>query len=82
MELASPECLRELMRLYESPKPVRVRRRASAPAYRSRRRSCKCGVCGPCLEDARWERIFAEKFEDPDYYNQPSLRITSPLESL
>jgi hypothetical protein len=83
MELASPECLRELMRVYENKKPARVRRRVTAPAqYRPRMPGCKCGKCAQCIENERWERIFAEKFEDKDYYKQPLLKMTSPLESL
>jgi hypothetical protein len=31
-------------------------------------RRCTCGTCKQCLENARWERIFNEKFGDPDYY--------------
>lgn len=42
-----------------------------APLPKPRRRSCKCGICNQCVEDARWERIFAEKFEDKDYYRRP-----------
>ena len=29
---------------------------------------CKCGACAQCLDNAKWERIFNEKFADPDYY--------------
>ncbi len=43
---------------------------------------CKCGRCRQCIENARWERIFAEKFADPDYYSRPMTHIASPLESL
>jgi hypothetical protein len=43
---------------------------------------CKCGRCPQCLDDARWERIFAEKFADPDYYAPRVTRIESPLMSL
>ena len=41
---------------------------ASAPAHRPRR--CQCGACAPCLDNARWERIFREKFADPTYYQR------------
>jgi len=47
-----------------------------------RRTPCRCGRCPQCLDDARWERIFAEKFADPDYYTPRPLRCSSPLESL
>ena len=29
---------------------------------------CQCGKCPRCLDNARWERIYQEKFADPDYY--------------
>jgi hypothetical protein len=29
----------------------------------------KCGKCLRCQDDARWNRIYAEKFEDPEYYS-------------
>ena len=29
---------------------------------------CRCGRKG--CDCARWERIFKERFEDPDYYNR------------
>jgi hypothetical protein len=42
-------------------------RRAPARAVKGRR-SCHCGTCTPCLDNAKWERIFSEKFADADYY--------------
>ncbi|HEY2015819.1 MAG TPA: hypothetical protein VGH38_20090 [Bryobacteraceae bacterium] len=42
-------------------------------------KSGKCGQCPTCLDHTRWERIFREKFENPDYctaratYQQSSL---------
>jgi hypothetical protein len=41
-----------------------------APIRQQRIRRCKCGVCKFCQEEARWERIFKEKFEDPTYYSR------------
>ena len=88
MELASPELLAELLA-----RTVRVRpaRRGSglseAGQFKGgsgshRRPRCRCGRCQQCLDDARWERIFAEKFADPDYYCRPTVRTVSPLTSL
>jgi hypothetical protein len=31
---------------------------------------CHCGHCQKCVSDARWERIYREKFEDPAYYSR------------
>jgi hypothetical protein len=44
-----------------------------------KRRHCKCGTCERCLEDARWDRIFREKFADPDYYRSRALHHGSSL---
>jgi len=34
----------------------------------NRRGTCQCGSCRTCLDNAKWERVFSERFEDPDYY--------------
>jgi hypothetical protein len=47
------------------------------PAAKSGLRRCNCSVCATCLENARWERIFREKFADPEYYRQPLRRGSS-----
>jgi hypothetical protein len=44
----------------------------------SRPSDCRCGKCPVCVENARWERIFNEKFADPQYYVRPPDR-SSPL---
>ena len=82
MELASSDSIRALMQGYGIPKPVLLRRGAQSPARpaKTRRKGrCKCGQCRQCLEDARWERIFAEKFADPNYYTNPATRGGSSL---
>lgn len=48
-----------------------------APVAKGIRRRCHCGVCPRCQEDARWERIFQEKFADPYYYSRPLRRASS-----
>jgi len=63
------------------PKPI-PELPATGPRIKSVRRSCKCTVCPRCLENARWERIFKEKFEDPDYYLRRSVTLESPLSEL
>jgi hypothetical protein len=84
MELSSLESIQAAMLVYTPPAPERgwgveldVR---SSHKIRSAR--CGCRRCPRCLEDARWERIFAEKFADPDYYRQLITRTSSPLTSL
>jgi len=44
--------------------------------------SCRCKRCEACLDDARWERIFQEKFADPSYYGRQQYRTSSPLVDL
>ena len=85
MELASPESIRALTRGCGNPTRVRLSRGvrdAAQPASKCRTTRCKCGQCLQCLEDARWERIFAEKFADPNYYTRPVTHAASPLTSL
>ena len=67
--------------------PAKVRRRHGAPgaprlARKDRTVRCKCGRCQQCLDNARWERIFAEKFADPDYYTGSVIHTASPLTSI
>src|ERR1700693_2829594 len=42
-------------------------------------RRCLCGSCARCIDHAKRERIFAEKFEDPDYYTRSTIRRFSPF---
>ena len=85
MELASQESIRELMPGCGNPARVRLHRdvkHISQPANKSRKIRCSCGLCHRCLDDARWERIFAAKFADPTYYNRHLTRLASPLTSM
>ena len=85
MELSSPESIRTLMRAYGDPTPVchpRGARDPARPVSKVRKVRCRCGQCRQCLDDARWERIFTEKFADPDYYTRRVPSIASPLTSL
>ena len=43
------------------------------------RPDCRCGQCGTCIDNARWERIFKEKFADPLYYVRKQVRNASPI---
>jgi hypothetical protein len=65
----------ELIRLFKSAERTanqgRHRLGSSAsrqPNYGDGRRRCHCGQCRGCLDNARWERIYNEKFADPNYY--------------
>ena len=46
---------------------------------RAARRRCHCGACSTCQENARWDKIFNEKFADPNYYKPQPVRHTSSL---
>jgi hypothetical protein len=86
MELADDREISQL--LAAAPRrAVRTWRRKNAvpetyqgPLHMSRR--CNCSKCATCLDNARWDRIFAEKFADSSYYADLSLRRGSPLQSL
>ena len=45
----------------------------------ARRKNCDCGQCQRCQGNARWDRIFKEKFADPTYYTRLALRHDSSL---
>ena len=75
----------------QSPSPRRIAspspRVEPVPQERpkSRRASgrCQCGQCRNCQENARWERIFQEKFANSDYYHHDlRIRYASPLSSV
>jgi hypothetical protein len=41
---------------------------------------CRSGKCASCIEEARWERLFRQKFADAHYYSRrQSLWSVSPL---
>lgn len=54
------------------------------PTQTARLRSgrCSCGVCRRCVDNARWERIFNERFADPTYYGRTTIRHHSSLAGL
>ena len=85
MELASPELIRAVVQSNGNPVPAghhHGEKGVGRPAGNRRRMRCGCGQCRECLDNARWERIFAEKFADPDYYNRGLVRSSSPFDSL
>jgi hypothetical protein len=84
MELSSPESIRALQAAFADPTLVRQSRGATNAARQSRRARmrCSCGHCRQCQDDARWNRIFAEKFADPTYYNGCVIHTASPLTSI
>jgi hypothetical protein len=58
---------------------VRNNDRGSVP---TRRPCCSTRDCPSCRDNARWERIFQQKFSDPNYYARDPLRSSSPISEL
>ena len=47
---------------------------------RSKSPCCRSGKCPSCIEEARWERLFRQKFADAHYYSpRQNLWSVSPL---
>jgi hypothetical protein len=77
MELCNPNVLETLYASSTQP--------TMAPAKLPRRvmsKRCQCGHCSTCRDNARWERIFREKFADPTYYALRPVRQRSSLYGL
>ena len=82
MTLATPHSITTLMQVHNDPNRAAIRRGSQhvAPPVRDRRVRCKCGQCPQCVDNSRWERIFAEKFADPTYYTRSiDTHMSSPL---
>jgi hypothetical protein len=79
MELTSPEVIAHLLSDHQAPRRSRVITTPMRSAPTTTRRRCACGVCSFCTENARWERIFKEKFADPNYYKGLPIKFSSPL---
>ena len=85
MELADARMINELLAGHASISRVRAdSNKDSMAAQRTvnrgpKARRCRCGVCQRCVEEARWERIFKERFADPDYYNARPVQFGSSM---
>ncbi len=86
MSGTAPEC--ETLpepRKVAPPAAPRIDPAAQARPVKPRRTTgrCHCGQCRNCQENARWERIFQEKFANSDYYHHDiRVRYASPLSSV
>jgi hypothetical protein len=81
MELCDPRLIQILM---TTPARLRMSPTAESPPTKQAKPSgwasrCRCGQCPTCEHNARWERIFREKFADPEYYAPRPVRYTSSL---
>ena len=88
MELADPRMIEELMATHARVSSARQpRSKRSIPpaavgllgAHVPRVKRCRCGACTRCIEEARWERIFNERFADPDHYKARPTHFGSSL---
>ncbi len=81
MELTDDESLERLMALVNKKRPRRKPGLGPAliSASRSPRKRCSCGECTRCRDNARWDRIYAEKFADPNYYGLRTVQMSSTL---
>jgi hypothetical protein len=85
MELASSSVIDSYVARLNSPSQRRPRTRLrgglpSGPKRAPRpQRTCVCGGCATCLENSRWERIFNDKFADPNYYGPRPAPLGSSL---
>jgi len=81
----APECDTIPEPRQPAPAPARMAQAMDSRPAKSRRASgrCSCGQCRNCQENARWERIFQEKFANSDYYHHDiRARYASPLSSV
>lgn len=79
MQLCNPDVVKALI---ESSLPPRIAVEAPKTLRRAMAPRCQCGQCAPCRENARWERIFQEKFADPTYYMRQPVRQRSSLDGI
>lgn len=83
MELSDPELLSSL--LLEDQRPRRSSNHRGSPqgpktmTRSSPARRCRCGTCPRCIDNARWDRIFRQKFADPNYYEPKPVAFGSTL---
>jgi len=84
MQLSTTQTIEALLAsIAQPPRSQRNRVQAPIPARMARPNKvvrCLRGcTCRTCSDNARWERIFQEKFADPDYYSDPITRNGSSL---
>lgn len=78
--LADLAAIAQLTEDRPSSEPARRRQEGrEAPARSSKSRRCTCGKCRACIDNARWESVYQEKFADPFYYALREPKQTSAL---
>jgi hypothetical protein len=82
MELSDPRLIASLLVETRTRRP-RLPRGGQAVGNRLfTPKRCICGQCFTCRDNAKWNRIFNEKFADPDYYSRSGLSQGSSLSDL
>ena len=84
MQLSTTQTIEALLAsINQPPRTQRHRVQAQVPTRTSRPsrvphcpRGCTCRTCS---DNERWERIFREKFADPNYYTDPMTHNGSSL---
>lgn len=79
VELSDSKDIAALLAARPQPQRPNLPQRQRVLARAGRRRRCQCGTCTTCTENARWDKIFNEKFADPNYYKAQPVRHTSSL---
>jgi hypothetical protein len=84
MQLGTTQTIEALLASIGQPaRTQRHRVQAQVPTRMSRpSRAPKCArgcTCRTCSDNERWDRIFREKFADPNYYSDPITRNGSSL---
>jgi len=84
MQLSTAQTIEALLAsIGQTPRNQRHRMQAAVPTRMSRpTKVAQCArgcTCRTCTDNARWERIFQEKFADPNYYSDPVTRNGSSL---
>jgi hypothetical protein len=85
MELADPRLLEELLAAHakisrgrQAQKKQPMLAKVSLTRCPKVKR-CRCGQCPRCRDEARWDRIFNERFADPDYYKERPMHFGSSM---
>ena len=79
MELADPKTIASLVSSRNPIQTPDARKTGTIKRSQSMRHTCTCGTCNTCVDNAKWERIYREKFEDTAYYGHRPVPVGSSL---
>ena len=82
MQIETQEAIATMLQQIQERRQTRpIAMNSARPRTRAAGR-CACGQCKACQDNARWDRVFNEKFADPDYYLPRHITQGSSLASL